>query len=38
VKVVELSGPKKKGISEKKKLMSLKQTVRIRILEICTGV
>jgi hypothetical protein len=29
---------KKKGTSEKTKLMSLKQTVRIRILEIGTGV
>jgi hypothetical protein len=37
VKLVELSGPKK-GISEKTKLMSLKETVRIRTLEICTGV
>jgi hypothetical protein len=29
---------KKKGISEKTNLMSLKQTVRTRILEICAGV
>jgi hypothetical protein len=37
VKLIELSGPKK-GISKKTKSMSLKQTVRIRTLEICTGV